>query len=87
MQEMISDSMFHYIATLSEDASEDSFIHAVVNWIALGSYTGFQKSEFCLDHHDTFATINNPYWGNHLKGTARHRQRLRICCRVWKPNT
>jgi hypothetical protein len=63
-KEIISDSMFHYIAILSKHASADSFIHAVVNWIALGCYTGFRKSEWCLDHHDTFAIIDDPNWGD-----------------------
>ena len=56
--------MFHYIATLYKRASKDSFVHAVVNWIALGSYTGFQKLEWCLDRHNTFTTIDKPNWGN-----------------------
>ena len=40
-KEMISNSMFHYIATLYKRAFENSFIHAVVDWITLGCYTGF----------------------------------------------
>jgi hypothetical protein len=40
-KEMISDSMFHYISTLSKCTSEDSFICTIFDWIALGSYTGF----------------------------------------------
>ena len=35
-KEMISDSMFHYIAKLASHASRDSLVHAIVNWIALG---------------------------------------------------
>ena len=58
-KEMISDSMLHYIAALSQQASKDSFVQAVVNWITLGCYTGFQKSEWCSDHHDSFATIDD----------------------------
>jgi hypothetical protein len=54
---MISDSMFHYIADLASHASEDSLIHAISDWIVLRSYTGFRKSEWCSDHHDSFATI------------------------------
>lgn len=63
-KEMISDSMFHYMATLYKRASDDSFVHAVVDWITLGCYTGFRKSEWCSDHHDSFATINDPQWGH-----------------------
>ncbi len=35
-KEMISDSMFHYITKLVAPASEDSLVHATVDWIALG---------------------------------------------------
>ena len=47
-KEMISDSMFHHIAALSQHASDDSFVQAIVNWITLGCYTGFRKSECVL---------------------------------------
>ena len=49
--EMISDSMFHHIATLYKHTSQDLFIHAVIDWIILGCYT-------CSHHHDTFDTID-----------------------------
>ena len=38
---MVSDSMFHYLARLYRCPSPDSFVHAVINWIILGCYTGF----------------------------------------------
>ena len=63
-KEMISDSMFGYIARLTSRASEDSLIKAIGDWIALGCNTGFRKSEWCSDHQDTFATIDNPNWGD-----------------------
>jgi hypothetical protein len=56
--------MFHYIATLSKRASNDSFAHAVIDWITLGCVTGFQKFEWCSDHHDSFAPIDDPNWGH-----------------------
>jgi len=62
---MISNSMFHYIADLASHDSEDSLVRAISNWIILGSYTGFRKSEWCSDHHDSFTTINDPNWGDH----------------------
>jgi hypothetical protein len=64
-KEMISDSMFHYIANLASRASEDSLVRAVTDWIILGCYTGFRKSEWCSDNHDTYATIDDPNWGDH----------------------
>jgi hypothetical protein len=51
------------MAALSKCTSYDSFVIAVVDWIVLGSYTGFHKSEWCLDHHDSLATIDDPNWG------------------------
>jgi hypothetical protein len=63
-KEMISDSIFHYIADLASSASEDSLVHTISDWIILGSYTGFRKSEWCSDHHDSFTTINDPNWGD-----------------------
>jgi hypothetical protein len=42
-KEMISDSMFHYIANLASRTSEDSLVRTVTDWIALGCYTGFRK--------------------------------------------
>ena len=63
-KEMISDSMFHYITDLAPRASVDSLVRAISDWIVLKSYTGFRKSEWCSDHHDTFATIADPNWGD-----------------------
>ena len=40
-KEMISDSMFHYIAKLALRSAKDSLIRAMVDWIVLGCYTGF----------------------------------------------
>jgi hypothetical protein len=63
-KEMISNSMFHYIANLASRASADSLIHAIADWIALGCYTGFRKSEWCNGHHESFDTITDPNWGD-----------------------
>ena len=63
---MISNSLFHYIAKLTARTSKDSIICAIVNWIALGCYTGFQKLEWCSNHHDSFTTIGDPNWGHCL---------------------
>ncbi len=40
-QEIISDGMFHFIAQLVKRSSQDSFVHAIADWIILGAYTGF----------------------------------------------
>ncbi len=44
-QDMISDGMFHFIARLTKHSSQDSFVRAVTDWIILGAYKGFRKSE------------------------------------------
>jgi hypothetical protein len=63
-KEMISDSMFHYITKLASRVSEDSLVHAITDWIALGCYTSFRKSEWCSDNHDLHTTINDPNRGD-----------------------
>jgi hypothetical protein len=63
-KEMISNSMFHYIANLASRTSKDSLVHTITDWIALGCYTGFRKSEWCSNNHDLYSTINDPNWGD-----------------------
>jgi hypothetical protein len=63
-KEMISDSMFHHIANLASCTSEDSLVRPITDWIMLGCYTGFRKSEWCSDDHDNFTTISDPNWGD-----------------------
>jgi hypothetical protein len=63
-KEMISNNMFHYLANLASHASEDSLVRAVTDWISLGCYTGFQKSEWCSDNHKLYTTINDTNWGD-----------------------
>ena len=58
-KKMISNSIFNHIATLYKCTSQDLFVHAVIDWVILGSCTGFQKLECCSNHPDTFDTINN----------------------------
>ena len=40
-QEMISNGMFHFIASLAKHSSQDSFVHTITDWIILGAYIGF----------------------------------------------
>ena len=40
-KEMISNSMFPYITALSKCVFDDSYVHAINDWITLGGYTGF----------------------------------------------
>ena len=66
-KDMVPDSIFHYLAHLYRHASLDSFIHAIIDWIILGCYINFQKSELRSDHPCTFAMIYDPNWGNQPK--------------------
>jgi hypothetical protein len=63
-KEMIFNGMFHNIARIYSRTSLDSFIKAIIDWIILGSYIGFQKSKWCSNHHDAFITIDDPNWGD-----------------------
>jgi hypothetical protein len=56
--------MFHYLANLASRASKDSLVRAITDWIALGCYTSFRKSEWCSDNHNVYATIDDPNWGD-----------------------
>jgi hypothetical protein len=69
-QEMISDDMFHFIARLTKRSSQDSFVRAVTDWIILGAYTGFRKSEWCNDHPIEFERITDPQWGTRATSLA-----------------
>ena len=63
-QEMISDSMFHYMVKLYGQAHPDSLVASLCEWCFLGRYTGFRKSEWCSDHPHEYAKILDPEWGN-----------------------
>ena len=60
---MISDGMFHFIAQLAKHLSKDSFVCAVTDWIILGAYIGFRKSEWCHNHPVDFKKVTDPQWG------------------------
>jgi hypothetical protein len=62
-KEMLSNSMFHSLAHLYK-RSTASFVHAVINSIVLGCYTGFRNSEWGPNHQDSFNTISDPNWGD-----------------------
>ena len=52
LQELISDDKFHFITHLAPHTSQDPFVHAITNWIILGSYTRFQNL------HDVLITLS-----------------------------
>jgi len=51
--EMIHDPMMSKIISHSQVAPQDSLLAALCEWIFLGRYNGFHKSEWCNDHHTT----------------------------------
>ena len=59
---MISNSMLHYIARLTCHASCDSLVRSITDWIILGCYTSFHKSQWCSIYHSIFKTIDGPQW-------------------------
>ncbi len=67
---MISNSMFHVMTRLANHTSQDSFVQAITDWIILGFYTGFHKSEWCNDHPNDFAKITDPQWCMHATTLA-----------------
>ena len=64
-QDLIFDGIFHFITHLDHRALHDTFIQSDTNWIILGSYTRFWKSEWCANHPVQFDTITDQKWGNH----------------------
>jgi len=61
-REMIHDPMITEIITRTQTAPADSLTAAMGDWIFLGRYNGFRKSEWCNDHHTKFARIEDPLW-------------------------
>ena len=44
---MICDDMMHWLHKKSKKLNPDSIAYAIVDWIKLGRYGGFRKSEWC----------------------------------------
>ena len=61
-REMIHDPMMTEIISRSQAAPDNSLTAALCDWIFLGRYNGFRKSEWCNDHHTKFARIEDPLW-------------------------
>ena len=49
-REMIHDLMLTEVITWTRKAPQDSLTAAMGDWIFLGRYNGFRKSEWCNDH-------------------------------------
>jgi hypothetical protein len=61
-REMIHDPMMAEIISRSTSSSPDSLQTALCDWIFLGRYNGFRKSEWCNDHRTKYARIEDPLW-------------------------
>ena len=57
---MIHDPMMLKIIQHSQSATPDSHTAALCDWIFLGRYNGFRKSEWCNDQHTNYAKIEDP---------------------------
>ena len=66
-REMIYDSMYHHMIKLRSRYSEshpDCLVVALCDWMFLGRYVGFRKSEWCNDHKTAYTKIDDPEWGS-----------------------
>ena len=54
---MITDGMMEWFIKQAEKAQLDSELHAIVDWIIVGRYTGFRSSEWCQETQKTYARI------------------------------
>lgn len=52
---MITDSMIAWLLTQQKTEAEDSLTAAIIDWIILGRYTGFRRSEWCQTSATKFA--------------------------------
>ena len=55
---MISDSMMTWLLSSSKESSLDSATSAIIDWIILGRYTGYRKSEWCQSSQTSFETVD-----------------------------
>ena len=55
---MISDAMMHWLKKHPKHG-QDSALSAIVDWLVLGRYTGFRKSEWCNTSQSTYDKIEN----------------------------
>jgi DNA-dependent RNA polymerase auxiliary subunit epsilon len=65
-REMIHDSMYHHMISLKNKfckSHPDCLVVALCDWMFLGRYVGFRKSEWCNDHKTSYAKIDDPEWG------------------------
>ena len=56
---MITDGMMHWLVKTSQTLSEDCELTAILDWVILGRYTGFRKSEWCQSSLSKFAVIED----------------------------
>lgn len=54
---MISDYMMHYLSGEAQKAPKNSLAQALFDWLVLGRYTGFRRSEWCQTTQTTFARL------------------------------
>ena len=58
--EMIHNIMYTHIIKHSSLIPLDSLPSAMADWLFLGRYNAFLKSEWCNDHHFKYSRIEDP---------------------------
>ena len=61
-RKMIHNPMMLKIIRRSQTAAPDSHTAAICDWVFLGCYNGFRKSEWCNNHHTNYSWIEDPLW-------------------------
>ena len=56
---MITDDMMHWLLRVAKGLSQDDELVAILDWLILGRYSGFRKSEWCQSSMSTFETITD----------------------------
>ena len=56
---MITDSMMRWLLRETSKHGKDSSFTAIVDWLILGRYTGYRKSEWCQDTQSSYARIED----------------------------
>ena len=56
---MICDDMMHWLHEHTKNLDPDSIAAAIVDWIKLGRYTGFRKSEWCQKSQSSYQRIDS----------------------------
>ena len=54
---MITDGMMHWLLQEVSKRPQDNELSSIMDWVVLGRYTGFRKSEWCQSSQSTYESI------------------------------